>query len=138
MKTIKRYPIKPVPKPRMTQRDKWAKRPVVVRYFAFKDQVRALKVELPKRKSHVVFIIEMPRTWTKRKKLKMVGSPHEQKPDLDNMIKALGDAVYDDDSAISDIRASKFWGIKGEIIIYSEIVNKYFIQGSFSEKFKAR
>lgn len=35
------YPIVPVPKPRMTQRDKWQKRPAVMRYRAFCDEVRA-------------------------------------------------------------------------------------------------
>ena len=34
------YKIKPVPKPRMTQRDAWDKRPCVLRYRAFKDEVR--------------------------------------------------------------------------------------------------
>ena len=34
------YPIIPLGKPRMTQRDKWAKRPAVLRYRAFKDECR--------------------------------------------------------------------------------------------------
>ena len=40
---MKAYTIygEPVPKPRMTQRDKWAKRPCVLRYRMWADMVRA-------------------------------------------------------------------------------------------------
>jgi len=41
------YNINPVPKPRMTQSDKWKKRPPVLRYFAFKDECRIHDVEIP-------------------------------------------------------------------------------------------
>ncbi|HHE6457291.1 TPA: RusA family crossover junction endodeoxyribonuclease, partial [Proteus mirabilis] len=34
---MKVFNIEPVPKPRMTQADKWKKRPPVLKYFAFKD-----------------------------------------------------------------------------------------------------
>lgn len=34
------FDICPLPKPRMTQRDRWAKRPAVLRYRAFCDEVR--------------------------------------------------------------------------------------------------
>ncbi len=33
--------IEPMGAPRMTQRDRWAKRPCVLRYHAFKDVLRA-------------------------------------------------------------------------------------------------
>ncbi len=39
----KHFPIDVVGKPRMTQRDKWKKRPCVLRYRAFADELR-LKV----------------------------------------------------------------------------------------------
>ena len=40
-----------------------------------------------------------------------------QKPDLDNLIKAIGDAVYQNDSAIWDIHTTKRWGREGKIIV---------------------
>ena len=117
MTKYKRYDITPVPKPRMTKSDAWKKRPGVMRYWAFKDQIQAAKLKLPKRGAHVVFCMPMPKSWPKKKKDQMIGLPHEQTPDLDNLLKALGDAVYKNDSAISDIRASKIWSDKGAIII---------------------
>ena len=41
------FRVTPIGKPRMTQRDRWKKRPPVVRYHAFKDQLRACLVPLP-------------------------------------------------------------------------------------------
>ena len=114
----RRYDITPVPKPRMTKSDKWKKRPGVMRYWAFKDQVKAAKLKLPKRGSHVVFCMPMPKSWSKKKKDEMVTMPHEQTPDLDNLLKALGDSVFSDDSGISDIRASKMWSETGAIVIF--------------------
>ena len=40
------YYINPVSKPRMTQRDVWKKRPVVVKYHAFCDEMRASRLSL--------------------------------------------------------------------------------------------
>ena len=36
------FEIKPLGKPRMTQRDRWAKRPCVNRYYAYKDHLTLL------------------------------------------------------------------------------------------------
>jgi len=114
----KKYAITPVPKPRMTKSDAWKKRPSVLRYWAFKDAVQLAKFKLPKRGAHVVFCLPMPKSWSKKKKEQMNGKAHEQTPDLDNLIKALGDSVYQNDSGISDIRASKIWGNEGAIFIF--------------------
>ncbi|WP_334470410.1 hypothetical protein [Arsenophonus sp. PmNCSU2021_1] len=48
------YPIVPVPKPRMTQRDVWEKCQVVVRYRTFCDAVRNAGLVLPESDSIVV------------------------------------------------------------------------------------
>lgn len=45
----------------------------------------------------------------------MDGKPHQQKPDKDNLEKALLDAIFDDDSRIWDGRVSKVWGATGMI-----------------------
>jgi len=112
---VKRYPIIPIPKPRMTSRDKH--RPSHKRYFKFCEDVRMVGVRLKRSGDHVLFKIPMPKSWSKVKKKMFDGQPHEQKPDLDNLIKALGDAIFKDDSGIWDIRATKVWGYEGEIII---------------------
>ena len=40
----------------------------------------------------------------------MNGQAHQQKPDADNMIKALMDALFTDDAHIWDFRVTKVWG----------------------------
>ena len=114
---MKRYPIIPVPKPRQTQRDKWKKRPCVERYRSFKDQCKLNRVDLPKSGAHVLFKIPMPKSWSKLKKQVFNSQPHDVRPDLDNYLKSLFDAVYNEDSSVWDIRATKVWGYEGEIII---------------------
>lgn len=111
------FTIDPVPKPRMTQADRWKKRPPVLRYFAFKDRVRELGIKLPVSHYHVIFVIPMPKSWSKKKRAEMLHQPHQQRPDKDNLEKALLDAVFDEDSAVWDGRVSKIWGEIGEIHI---------------------
>ena len=111
------YPIIPVSKPRMTQADKWKKRKVTSKYWNFKDQIKAYGVILPCYQVHVTFILPMPKSWSKKQRIFNNGKPHMVKPDLDNLIKALGDAVYDNDSGIYDLWATKLWGEEGKIII---------------------
>ncbi|HBL6924151.1 TPA: RusA family crossover junction endodeoxyribonuclease [Citrobacter koseri] len=111
------YDITPLGKPRMTQRDKWQKRPPVLRYRAFCDEVRLNKVSLPESGYHVTFILPMPASWSRKRRAEMSGKPHQQKPDKDNLEKALLDAIFDDDSRVWDGRVTKIWGEKGQIII---------------------
>lgn len=114
---IREYLITPMGKPRMTRSDKWKQRPEVLRYRAFKDEVRLNKVSLPERGYHITFVIPMPKSWSKKKKAEMNGKPHQQKPDKDNLEKALLDAIFEDDCRIWDGRVSKVWGETGKIII---------------------
>ncbi len=111
------YKITPVPKPRMTQRDKWDKRLAVMRYRAFCDECRLKGVKLPEAGAHVIFHLPMPKNWNNKKKRDHAGCPHQQKPDWDNLAKALCDALYADDSCIYDMRVSKFWAYSGAIEI---------------------
>lgn len=114
---IQIYDITPLGKPRQTNRDRWAKRPAVLRYRAFKDEVRLRGVALPEGGSHITFVLPMPDSWSKKKRAQFIGQPHQQKPDVDNLHKALMDAVFDDDSAVWDARITKIWGEKGQIRI---------------------
>lgn len=115
--SIKLYPVVPVPKPRMTQRDKWQKRPAVMRYRAFCDEIRARKCTFPESGSHVIFHMPMPASWSKKKRTEMLGQPHRQKPDRDNLEKALMDAVYENDESVWDMRTTKIWSDIGCIEI---------------------
>ena len=112
------YPITPVPKPRMTTSDRWKKRPPVVRYWAFCDEVLKHGVKLSQCGAYVVFWVPMPKSWTKKKRAQKLGKPHEQKPDLSNLLKALEDACIKDDSKIWHYAGlEKRWAEKGSIEI---------------------
>lgn len=101
----------------MTQKDRWAKRPPVLRYRAFCDEVKLNRISLPESGYHVTFVLPMPDSWSKKKRAEMAEKPHQQKPDADNLLKALMDAIYSEDCAVWDVRVTKRWGNAGEIII---------------------
>ena len=113
------YAITPIPKPRMTRRDKWLDPPRerVRVYFNFCDLCRMRKVYLPSYRAHVTFVLPMPTSWSLKKKKAVDGKAHMNVPDLDNLLKALGDALYGDDSGLWDIHITKRWGYEGKIII---------------------
>ncbi|MES0445055.1 MAG: RusA family crossover junction endodeoxyribonuclease, partial [Desulfobacterales bacterium] len=89
MEVLVIYKITPVPKPRQTRSDKWKQRPCVMRYRAFADEARALGITIEDGGSTVLFSIPMPKTWSEKKKLRMDAEPHQQKPDIDNLLKSL-------------------------------------------------
>jgi len=108
--------IVPVPKPRMTQRDKWLNppRPCVEQYRTFKDELN-LKLnqlkynfELPD-KFDIIFHMPCPKSWSKKKRAEMDGQPHQQMPDRDNLMKAFQDALLQSDAHIYDGRVGKYW-----------------------------
>ena len=115
---ISRYPITPIGKPRMTRRDTWKKRPCVLRYYAFKDLIRLYRVDVPMSGATIRFELPMPPSWSKKKREAMNGQPHQQKPDIDNMLKALLDAVYHDDSVVWHLAGlEKRWAVEGAIMV---------------------
>lgn len=115
------YNIEPCPKPRMTRSDKWNKRPRVMRYRDFCNQVQAAGIKVPESGATITFVLPMPKTWSKKKKAEMLGQPHQTTPDLDNLLKALLDAIYDNDSGVWNVmRLEKRWGLTGQIIIRME------------------
>lgn len=105
-----KYDIAPVAKPRMTRRDKRGdKRPCVARYHAFKDECKLKKVEVPESGAHITFYLPMPKSWSEVQKTIHMWEQHQQKPDVDNLLKALLDACYLDDSSVWDVRVTKRW-----------------------------
>lgn len=112
-----KYMIDPVAKPRMTRSDKWKQRTCVMRYRAFKDQVRALGIKVPDSGSHILFTLKMPDSWGKQRKEIMNGQPHQTTPDKDNLEKGLLDAIYEKDEHIWDSRVTKVWGYESSITV---------------------
>lgn len=46
-----------------------------------------------------------------------MGQPHEQKPDIDNLVKGLLDALLKEDKGVHTIIASKSWAEHGSITV---------------------
>lgn len=115
-------PIEPNTKPRQTVRDKWKKRPVVIKYRLFADGLRLLCMEAGYQVTSplsLTFVVRMPDSWSKKKKALYNGQPHESTPDLDNLIKAFKDALMEDDCSIHTYgQMKKIWGEEGCIIIH--------------------
>ena len=102
--------VAPCSKPRMTRADKWKKRPSVVKFFAFRDAVKQSSVHnIALESFDIEFYIQMPKSWSKKKKELHNGNPHKQRPDLDNYIKAWCDSVFEEDSVVWRFKASKRW-----------------------------
>ncbi|XMB29678.1 RusA family crossover junction endodeoxyribonuclease [Pantoea allii] len=100
------------------------KRPPVLRYRVFCDEVRLYDIRLSEAGAHVTFVMLMTPSWSAKKRALMNGQPHQQKPDIDNLTKSLLDALFEDDAHIWDVWASKVWGEEGLIIIKStEVLN---------------
>jgi len=120
IKSFIRLNIEPIGKPRMTQRDKWKKRPVVLKYHAFKDFIRLNKgsFELADKYSMVVFI-PFPKSYSKKKCKALFLKAHQEKPDKDNIEKAIMDSPLRtrDDKEIYDSRVRKVWSYKPAIVI---------------------
>lgn len=66
----------------------------------------------------VIFILPMPNSWSKKKKEAMIGKPHQQKPDIDNLLKFVMDSLLPEgDECVHEISAKKIWGEEGKVII---------------------
>jgi Holliday junction resolvase RusA-like endonuclease len=114
--------LTPVAKPRMTRSDKWKKRPVTDRYWKFKNEwKKQVPSALDLNYKQIEFVMPMPKSWSKKKRAEMDGKPHTQKPDLDNLLKGIGDAHYQDDSVIHCLDGiKKTWGVAGFIVITNQ------------------
>ena len=76
---------------------------------------------------HAIF--EPAKSWSKKKRSEHMWMPHTQKPDADNISKAIKDALnriaYADDSAVADLRVKKQWGDTARTIVTVEAFNTF-------------
>jgi len=117
---MKKYNILPIPAPRMTQRDKWAKRPCVVKYFNFRNELNKTDISVNKGGTVLVFAMPIPKSKSKKKRLEMLHKPHDQKPDIDNLTKSVLDALFIEDKEVYNITAYKFWSEEPAIYVEHE------------------
>jgi len=108
--------VTPMGAVRQTRADAWKRRPVVLRYRAFKDAVRAQFgkiVDVPETLC-VDFYLPLPESWSGKKKALMGGKRHRQKPDIDNLAKAVMDTLWPGgDEGLAELTARKYWA-KGD------------------------
>lgn len=113
---------KPHPKPRMTRSDKWKKRPIVERYFAYCNLLKMIdnlsggKLTLITNSGRVgmKFGLSVPKS---RKEVE--GDPHKVTPDLDNFCKAVLDAICDNDSHVHELHLKKEYSDHPYIKVYA-------------------
>jgi Holliday junction resolvase RusA-like endonuclease len=114
------FEIEPFPAPRMVRSDKWAKRQCVMDYFSWRTAFVLMCNKQGYRLQpvlNITFIIQMPKSWSEKKRTQMDGQPHQCRPDRDNLLKSIMDAFKIDDGFVWDGRTTKLWGRKGQIII---------------------
>ena len=62
----------------------------------------------------IVATFEPPASWSKKKTAEHLNRPHTQRPDLDNIQKAILDGLnriaFADDGQVADIQTIKMWG----------------------------
>jgi Holliday junction resolvase RusA-like endonuclease len=117
----------PLGKPRMTRRDKWKKRPCVMRYREWADKVRAAAGTVPPaervKSLSWVATFEPPASWSKKRWSKAIGTLHQVKPDRDNLDKGILDILYPrGDQAIAHGTITKRWGLQARLVIRIEEV----------------
>jgi Holliday junction resolvase RusA-like endonuclease len=106
----------PMGKPRMTRQDQWLvgdkMREVVARYWAYAQLLRdAFDGKFPEEISGMKadFYIAFPKSYPVWKRLQLDGKPHEEMPDIDNLLKGAMDALVANDEIIAEVHARKFW-----------------------------
>lgn len=115
--------VAPVPKPRQSRYDKWQKRPRVVRYREFADKLRQImeaeyeggiaqfRQDVELKGLAVTFWIAPPKSWSEKKKVAHLGEPHRGRNDIDNLVKAVMDALFEQDCGVWRVSASKMWAM---------------------------
>ena len=72
----------------------------------------------------VVATFAVPKSWAKKKAAEHLHGPHCQKPDGDNLLKAVKDALnriaWGDDGQVCDAAVRKRWGLVDQTVIHVE------------------
>lgn len=114
--------IKPMGAKRVNYKATWA--PEVQRYFAYCNELRLKYRGYLSERVHLIFFMPMPISWSQKKRLVMDDKPHQQTPDIDNLVKGVLDSLArpgikgkPEDSYIYRVHASKYWAKEGAIEI---------------------
>lgn len=59
----------------------------------------------------VTAVRQMPASWSKRKRAELDGRWCVTRPDVDNIVAGVLDALFDEDSAVVSVSGMKVWGV---------------------------
>jgi Holliday junction resolvase RusA-like endonuclease len=114
-----------VPAPRMTRADRWKKRPCVLQYRAWRDEVRAAFGDIPAPETVETISIRCyfvpPKSWKKNRFHGAMGQRHRQMPDSDNITKGIKDALWERDEKVGGERCDKWWDYEERVVIEIEL-----------------
>lgn len=111
------YPVVPISAPRQVHRDLFYPSPHVLRYRAYQDELRLRGLTVPAPFHHFIFVLPVFASWSKKKQVGLEGMPHQQKPDRDNLEKAVLDSACSEDCYVWDGRTTKLWGQRGLLLV---------------------
>jgi Holliday junction resolvase RusA-like endonuclease len=109
----------------------------------FRNAIRLKAADQKKLAGPVALRIEclfaMPVSWSKAKKAKHYGKPHTQKPDGDNVAKAVMDGltaagVWPDDAVVWSLEIRKVWAVQGYCTILAVDSGRTFDDENTDEK----
>lgn len=108
----------PISCPRMTRADVWKKRPAVLRYREYADRIRAATggaplQDLDVQHMKIFFYFAPPASMSAKKKRECAGKLMRVRPDIDNLVKGVLDAMFSLDSSIASIEAVKRYVAEG-------------------------
>jgi Holliday junction resolvase RusA-like endonuclease len=127
-----------VPKPRETKRDIWNPRTCVKNYRNYKDLLREELKRNGFKLDHVlpfmVYVFPIPKSYSNKKREELLGKPHTNLPDLDNLEKGFLDCIFDniskkyfnftnlsnDKEVHTKLGSMKIWGHVGRIFIFDK------------------
>ena len=120
-KNIIEINIQPFGYVRRTRADAWKKRPIVEKYYAYKNEL-SYKLNLIGYKQSsilkIAFLLPIPQSLSNKQKNSLHLQLHNKKPDLDNLVKAFLDAATNQDNFVNLIQAAKFYSLEPKIILF--------------------
>jgi Holliday junction resolvase RusA-like endonuclease len=72
-------------------------------------------------------VFALPESWSRKKKDAHINRPHTQRPDADNIAKAIKDGMnriaWADDSQVAEMTVTKHWGPAPKTLVIVEALN---------------
>jgi Holliday junction resolvase RusA-like endonuclease len=104
--------------PRQTRNSHWSNKKTIDKYHAFRDEIRLHTRHINDGTAYrIIFMVQMANSWSDKKKAAKLYQLHDQKPDTDNMVKAVLDAMMIEDCKVAYTESVKLWSNEPLIII---------------------